>query len=117
MPDILVDPWACRAAYLRLQKEKQQARLTGLPRSPTRSLSREGSLASSLGTPGARLPATAGKTGSSLMLIWLGVAILPLLGISLGDRAQLAGERDDLTGSLAKACAVLALTWSHARTL
>ena len=70
MPDILDVPWACRAAYIRLQKQKQQAQLTGLPHSPTRSLSREGSLASSLGTPGARLPATSGKTVSMLVLRW-----------------------------------------------
>ena len=89
MPDTIAVPWTCRAAYIRLQRQKQHARLTGLPHSPTRSLSREGSLASSLGAPGARPPGTAGKTVSMLVLLWLGVADRPLLSIGLGDGASL----------------------------
>ena len=59
-PDILRADWhvppPCRAAYIRAQKQKQQARLTGLPRSPGGSLSRESSLASSAGRSGLKMP-------------------------------------------------------------
>ena len=88
MPDIDIwyccCPRVCRAAYIRLQKQKQQARLTGLPRTPTLSLSREGSLASSLGTHGAQLPATSGKAVSISCCSGFGAINRLVLGVCLG---------------------------------